>query len=226
MSSKRFSVYLPPNLQYRTVGVRSNESNSGVSGYASHFGSVDSYGTAMQRGAFADTLKRRAGKIPVLWNHHSDNPIGVPKVLREDRTGLYFHAKLSESTTDGARIMGLLRDGVPLGMSFGFQTLSQRPATDADNLDYSSAPRYFQTVEGKKEVRVIEEVELFEISIVTFPANEKATINAVRKGRNRYAEIQRIEADLVLDLVAAQEREDAARQRDRQTLIDELLGVA
>lgn len=169
-----------PDIQYRMADVRAADDGAGMSGYASHFLSVDSYGTAIKRGAFRKTIRERGDKIPVLWQHNPDTPIGKPTLLKEDTTGLFFNASISEGTTHGRDVMALLRDGVPLGMSFGFQTIKDRAATDDDQLDYSGAPDFFKGKHGKAEVRVIEEVRLWEISAVTFPANEQATINDVR----------------------------------------------
>lgn len=170
----------PKSMQHRTVEIRATDDASGITGYASHFGSVDSYGTAMKRGAFTKTLQERADRIPVLWNHWSDTPIGRPTELREDETGLYFSAEIADDTTQGADVMALLRRGVPLGMSFGFETIKSRPIEEGDSLNFEHAPDYFKSAENRDQVRVIEEVRLWEISVVTFPANEMATIDSVR----------------------------------------------
>lgn len=203
-----------PDIQYRMADVRAADDGAGMSGYASHFYSVDSYGTALKKGAFRKTIRERGDKIPVLWQHNPDTPIGKPTLLKEDTTGLFFNASISEGTTHGRDVMALLRDGVPLGMSFGFQTIKDRAATDDDQLDYSGAPDFFKGKHGKAEVRVIEEVRLWEISAVTFPANEQATINDVRAIAEADALSSLIEhvragtltddqAALVADLVAA-----------------------
>lgn len=163
-----------PKCQYRMVELRADSDGSGFDGYASTPWVVDSYITAMKPGAFRKTLKERGDKTPILWQHDPYAPIGRPTVLREDKGGLYFDAAISEGTTYGRDAMALLRDGVPLGMSFGFQTVKSRPATDDDPLDFS-------LYKAKPEdVQVIEEVRLWEISLVTFPANETAAINDVR----------------------------------------------
>ena len=169
-----------PDIQYRMADVRAADNGAGLSGYASHFYSVDSYGTAVKRGAFRKTIRERGDRVPVLWQHNPDTPIGKPTELKEDRTGLFFHAAISEGTTHGRDVMALLRDGVPLGMSFGFQTIKDRAAEDDDELDFTHAPDWTKGKDGRKQVRVIEEVRLWEISAVTFPANELATINDVR----------------------------------------------
>ena len=179
MSRKRPNA--PSNLQYRTAEIRAGSDDAGLSGYASHFGSVDAYGTAVKKGAFAKTISERGGRIPVLWNHWPDSPIGKPDELKEDDTGLWFNASISEGTTHGRDVMTLLRDGVPLGMSFGFETLKSRPIEEADSLNWEQAPDFYKDPANREYVRVIEEVRLWEISVVTFPANEMATINDVRQ---------------------------------------------
>lgn len=179
MSRKR--TVAPENLQYRKVEIRADADTPGLSGYAAHFGSVDSYGTAMRKGAFAKTLQERGSKIPVLWNHWPDSPIGKPTELREDDAGLYFNATISEGTATGKDIMTLLRDGVPLGMSFGFETIKSRPIEEGDQLNWDQAPDFYRDPDNREYVRVIEEIRLWEISVVTFPANEMATINDVRQ---------------------------------------------
>jgi hypothetical protein len=101
-----------------------------------------------------------------------------------------------------------LRDGVPLGMSFGFETIKDRAATTDDPLDFTNYKA------KPEDIRVIEEVRLWEISLVTFPANEMAAIADVRAVAEADALSSLIEhvrggslsdehAALVADLVAA-----------------------
>jgi HK97 family phage prohead protease len=162
------------DVQYRMAEFRASDDGAGLSGYASHFWSVDSYITTVQPGAFKRTVKQRGDRIPMLWQHDSDKPIGRPTSLKEDNIGLKFDAAITEATTYGRDAMALLRDGVPLGLSFGFENLKSRPATKDDPLN-------FDQIKAKPaDVQVIEEVRLWEISLVTFPANEQATINDVR----------------------------------------------
>lgn len=182
-----------PNIQYRMADARAEDNGAGMSGYASHFWSVDSYGTALKKGAFRKTIRERGERIPVLWQHNPDTPIGKPTELKEDTTGLRFNASISEGTTHGRDVMALLRDGVPLGMSFGFETIKDRAAEDTDDLDFTHAPDFFKGKEGRKHVRIIEEVRLWEISAVTFPANTQATINDVRETAEADALISLIE---------------------------------
>ena len=174
----------PPKIQYRTIDVRAlDDGAAGFEGHASTFWRVDSYGTAMKKGAFKKTLEERGGRIPLLWQHDPYTPIGKPTELKEDRTGLAFKAEVNTETRAGAEAMSLLRFDVPLGMSFGFETVKSRPIEDADaeKLDWSDAPAWMKNNPEEREyARIIEEVKLWEISLVTFPANEAATITTVR----------------------------------------------
>lgn len=164
-----------PAIHYRTAELRAASDGAGFSGYASHFWSVDTYGTAIKPGAFRKTIDERGARTPVLWQHNPDWPIGKTTLLREDRTGLRFDAAISEATTHGRDVMALVRDDVPIAMSFGFQTTKERPATEKDPVDFR------HTDAGIDDVRIIEEVKLWEISAVTFPANEQAIITDVRR---------------------------------------------
>jgi HK97 family phage prohead protease len=165
-----------PTIEYRTFDVRALDPESdGFDGHASTFWAVDSYATAMAPGAFKRTLKNKGDKRLVLWQHDPSTPIGKTTALKEDKEGLAFSAAVSMNTRAGSEAMALLRDEVPLGMSFGFQTVKDRSAEDTDPLDFTQRSNL-----KAADVRVITEVNLWEVSLVTFPANEAATISAVR----------------------------------------------
>lgn len=167
---------LNPKLQYRCFDVRAlDDASDGFDGHASTFWAVDSYATAMAPGAFRRTLKNKGERRLLLWQHDTDTVIGKTTALKEDKEGLAFAAAVTMGTQRGTEAMALLRDEVPLGMSFGFKTIKDRTAEDADPLDFSQQPDF-----KAKDVRVITEVNLWEVSLVTFPANEAATISAVR----------------------------------------------
>lgn len=134
-----------------------------IEGYASTW-DVDQVGDVITKGAFAKSVKERfpAGKIKVLWQH--SDPLGMPVEMREDDTGLFVRAKISK-TRLGDEALELMGDGVVDSMSIGFSTVQGK----VDFTDVDGEP-----------VRVLREVKLFEFSPVTFPANEMATINAVK----------------------------------------------
>lgn len=171
-----------PDIQYRTsFDFRAADDEAGFEGHAASWWSVDSYGTAMAPGAFKRTIKNRGEKIPVLWNHNADSPIGKHLTIREDKEGLYVNIGIADDGAEGTVLLKRLRYGVPLGMSFGFQTVRSRPANDDDPLDMATAPLWLgKGKEARSQVQVIEEVIYWESSPVTFPANENSAIDAIR----------------------------------------------
>jgi HK97 family phage prohead protease len=157
-------------LEYRsTYEVRADAEAGGFSGYAATFNRVDSYGTA---------LAERGDRSPVLYNHNQDANVGVPETLTADKDGLKVEARLFDDGADGTVLLARLRQGARFGMSFGFQTLQSRSATEDDTLDLGQLfePEAI-VLDG---IRVITEVKLYEVSVVSFPANEAAGITDVR----------------------------------------------
>jgi len=179
----------PADIQYRMLPIStravddaSGSENPGFTGHTSVFGNVDAYGTVVKEGAFTKTLQERGTRIPILWQHDSDEPIGKPTVLKEDETGLFVDASIVEATRRGAEAMALLREEVPLGLSIGFETIKSRAYEEADEawIDWSTAPSWAKDPEMREWVRIIEEVRLWEFSVVTFPANEQVSFDDIR----------------------------------------------
>src|SRR4029078_6988157 len=134
-----------------------------VEGYASLFGEIDASRDMGMRGAFADTVKLRAvRKIPMLFQHDPAEPVGVWLELREDAHGLFARGRLIPHVSRGAELIALIRDGAIDGLSIGFRTLKGR-------------------VDPKTRVRKLEAVDLWEISIVTFPLLAGARVRAVKQ---------------------------------------------
>ena len=131
-----------------------------VKGYASTFNDVDSYNDVVVPGAFKKSLKKR--KPRVLWQHNWAEPIGAPIVTKEDDKGLYVEYKMPKADTFVAgRVMPQLKAGSIDSMSIGYIT----------NLS-----EYDQ----KKNIRYLKEVDLFEFSLVTIPANDNALVTAIK----------------------------------------------
>lgn len=168
-------------LEYRsTFETRAKDDGAGLTGYAATFGKIDSYGTAFAPGAFTRTLSDRGDKIPILYNHDPHINVGIPESLATDEIGLKVDAQIFDDGADGTTLSRRLRAGARYGLSFGFRTLRDRAATDDDNLDMDQALE--ATSDGYfGGFRVIEEVKLYEVSVVTFPANDAAQITAVRQ---------------------------------------------
>ncbi len=124
-------------------------------GYAAVFGWADRGGDVVRPGAFERSLKR-AGPVPLLWQHRRGLTVGRIEYLREDRRGLRIIARLSGGAA-GRAAAKLLRAGKVAGLSFGY--VVRRSS--------GSAPR------------TLEEVDLVEVSLVTVPMQPRARVHAV-----------------------------------------------
>lgn len=157
-------------LKALDVRVKASDTEEGViSGYASVFDNVDSYGDIVRRGAFAKFLAKMAetGKvIPVFYGHNMEDPkanIGRVIELREDERGLFFRARLDLSgNTYGRVVYEQLKDGRLDSLSFGYSVIDARMSDSGYELL---------------------ELELYEISVVPIPANKEALITEVKAGR-------------------------------------------
>jgi len=129
------------------------------SGYGSVFGVVDSYQEVVAAGAFKESLDSRMPSL--LWQHRSGEPIGVYTTVKEDNIGLHVEGKLALKTARGAEAYELLKMGAISGLSIGF-------VTREDNYD---------RVTG---VRTLKKVDLWEVSLVTFPANDASRVANVK----------------------------------------------
>lgn len=126
-------------------------------GYASIFDQIDSDGDRIEKGAFIESLK---SKLPaMLWQHNMKEPIGKFTHVEEDDVGLYVKGHLAQEGR-GREAYSLLKMGAINGLSVGFVCQ--------------------QAVRDKKDVRVIKQADLVEISLVTFPANAAARVSVLK----------------------------------------------
>lgn len=131
-------------------------------GYASVFNVEDLGRDVVMPGAFTKSLARRpAGKVKMLREHDRSEPVGVWSDVVEDRKGLRVKGRLILETTKGRETHALMKAGALDGMSIGFRTLKDR-------------------FDRPKGLRFLEELDLPEISIVTFPMNTRATVSTVK----------------------------------------------
>lgn len=140
-----------------------------ISGYASVFGNVDSYGDIVVKGAFSRFLSELAQtgkKISVYYGHNMEDPranIGLVTELEEKDRGLWFKAQLDLSgDTYGRLVYEQLKDGRLNSMSFGYSVVDAVRTNDGYEL---------------------RELKLFEVSVVPIPANDQALITEVKAGR-------------------------------------------
>ena len=139
------------------------ESDGTVEGYASLFGEIDQAHDMVLRGAFAATLSRRGvHRVPMLFQHDPAEPVGVWLELREDHCGLYARGRLIPEVARARELLSLLKAGAIDGLSIGLRTVKGR-------------------IDPRTRVRSLQAVDLWEISIVTFPLLAGARVRAVKQ---------------------------------------------
>lgn len=166
-----------------------------IAGHASLWGAPDQGGDIVERGAYAASLGRldaQRGSVKMLWQHDPAQPIGVWDEVREDDRGLWVRGRILPDVARGREAAALVRAGAIDGLSIGYRTL--RAAKDR---------------EGRRRLL---EVELWEVSVVTFPMLRDARVAA--KALAPDPSLGRVGSlALLLDLTAAA-REARARLQD------------
>ena len=132
-----------------------------IAGYASLFGAADQGGDVVQKGAYGASLKRLAGAksgVKMLWQHDPTRPIGVWDEVREDGRGLYVKGRLLLEVQAAREAQALLQAGAIDGLSIGYRTLRSEKAAGGQ--------------------RLLHEIELWEVSLVTFPMLPQARVRS------------------------------------------------
>ena len=139
-------------------------------GYASLFGVPDLGKDVIVPGAFAASLKRRGvAGVRMLWQHDPSEPIGRWLSIEEDARGLRVRGKLNLAVARAREIHALMREGAVDGLSIGFR--AERARHDR--------------VTG---LRRLERLDLWEISVVTFPMLPGARVSGVKRSPIRHGE--------------------------------------
>ena len=149
-----------------------------IEGYASLFGQVDQGSDMVQRGAYRASLEglAKAGqRVKMLWQHDPAQPIGVWDEVREDEHGLYVKGRLLADVARGREAAALIEAGAIDGLSIGYRTKKAQKDTG-----------------GR---RLLSELELLEVSLVTFPMLPDARVGA-KSGDAPEAALMREMADL------------------------------
>lgn len=134
-------------------------------GYGSVFNNVDSYGEKVMPGAFVASLnkhRREGTAVLMLWQHNPDEPLGVWEDLAEDSKGLWGKGRLLLEIQRAREVHALMKNKGIGGLSIGYREVKTTP-------------------DGK--VRNLDELDLLEISPVSFPANRRARIEGVKSDR-------------------------------------------
>lgn len=130
-----------------------------IEGHGSVANNVDLGLDVVRPGAFVKTLKESRGKLPILFNHDPGEPIGVWAEMHEDATGLRVKGQLNLEVERAREIHALLKQGAIKGLSIGYSIVKDKI---------------------EKGVRHLLELKLYEVSVVTFPMNELAQVDAVK----------------------------------------------
>lgn len=151
-----------------TFKMKSFDEETGTfEGYASTFKGVDLAGDMIMPGAFVRTLNNRNGKaLPLLWQHDPYEPIGMVTEAFEDDNGLKFKGKIIMECEASRQKYALLKEGAISGISIGYDTVKSEAVAEGELL-----------INGKACRRKLQEIKLWEISLVTFPCNEDAQVD-------------------------------------------------
>jgi len=132
-----------------------------ISGYASLFGKADQGGDVVETGAYKrslEQLKTKNGRVKMLWQHDPAQPIGVWDEVREDKAGLWVKGRILRDVEKGREAAALIEAGAIDGLSIGYRTV--------------------RATKNDKGGRLLSELELWEVSLVTFPMLPDARVGA------------------------------------------------
>ena len=154
--------------------LRGIEPDGSFEGYAALFGRVDLGRDLILPGAFARSLGERGiGGVRMLFQHDPAEPIGVWAELREDAVGLHVKGRLTLDVARAREVLALMRAGAIDGLSIGFRAVEGR-------------------TDPRTRVRRLARIDLWEVSVVTFPMQPDARIAGVKRaGANLAAAIRR-----------------------------------
>lgn len=134
-----------------------------IEGYASRFWARDLNDDVVAKGAFRGSLERSGARgVKMLHQHEGRTPVGVWDEVREDAAGLFVRGRVLDATPEGRMAAALVRAGAVDGLSIGFRAVKAR-------------------ADGR--LRVLSEVELWEVSLVTFPMLTGARLTRVGEAR-------------------------------------------
>jgi uncharacterized protein len=135
-------------------------------GYASLFGVVDLGKDLVEAGAFKDSVARRgAAGVKLLWSHDPGEPIGHWEIIREDVLGLKVRGRLNLDVARAREVHSLMKSGAIDGLSIGFKTVEARR-------------------DPRSGIRRLQKIDLWEVSLVTFPMLPQARVSAVKQALN------------------------------------------
>ncbi|MGE3246414.1 MAG: HK97 family phage prohead protease [Beijerinckiaceae bacterium] len=160
----RASASCAPETKRSAKAIVDASTDGVFEGYASLFHLRDLGNDIVMPGAFADSLRDRGSRgVKLLWQHDAAQPVGAWLSIAEDHRGLKVCGRLNLEVAKAREVLSLMREGAVDGLSIGFRT--KRAERDA-----------------KSGVRRLYQLDLWEISLVTFPMLPQARVDAVKRG--------------------------------------------
>ena len=204
-------------IKRKIVEVKAGE-NGSITGYASTWTrEPDSYGDVVAKGAFEECIakiKEEGRVLPLLYDHQEfdlNSFIGKAYDFEEDDHGLLFHADFDD-TKEGQRARELAKDGRLCKFSFAYDVIESAEITLDD---------------GRK-ANELRKLNLFEVSLVMYPANDDTSIVEVKSGRrNSAADEEKLKQAITLlqevlgELDDNNEQEEEAKSKEPDTANDE-----
>ena len=153
---------LGPSITSSPLEIKSINADGTFEGFASLFGREDLGRDIIEKGAFSDCLSTRGARgVKMLFQHDPSQLIGVWQELKEVPRGLYVRGRLLADVSKAQEVLSLMLAGALDGLSIGFRTIKAR-------------------TDRKNGVRYIQKVDLWEVSIVTFPMQPLARVSTVK----------------------------------------------
>ncbi len=209
--------FLDLECEYKEI---ETDEDGSFEGYASVFNNKDLGNDVIRKGAFLKAMNdKKPRQIKLLYQHKTDEPIGVIDDLKEDNRGLLVKGRLAMNTQRGKEVYELMKMGALDSMSIGYKLTP-------DGYKY----------DDKNKRRVIKEINLMEVSMVTFPMNPKAKITKVKLADMNTRELEEYLRDVgVMSSAVAKQTanilyksyqdQDLLEQRDVVDSVEQLINV-
>ena len=153
---------MPHEHKFTPLDLKRVEPDGTFSGYASLFDTEDMGRDIVLPGAFRDSLRERGpAGIKLLYQHNPAEPIGIWESLKEDSRGLLVRGRLTLAVARAREVLALMRAGALDGLSIGFRAVTGKR-------------------DAKTGIRRLARIDLWEISIVTFPLLPEARVAHVK----------------------------------------------
>jgi HK97 family phage prohead protease len=186
--------FAPPRFSFHGDGI--------IEGYASLFGEIDSSRDMVMPGAFSQTLKLRGmRRIPMLFQHDPSEPVGIWLDLHEDSRGLFARGRLIPDVARARELLALVTAGAIDGLSIGYRTVGAK-------------------IDPRTRVRKLHQVDLWEVSIVTFPLLNGARVRAAKAATQPRQSFARKRAEVAWTAMTRGEGASAAQPVRRRTTPD------